>query len=360
VNSGNWEGIMKRVLAIVIVGLATFAMGGCAGCTTAPAGGSSSDLKRLDGAGSSFVYPLMTKWASEYEKAKGLKVNYESIGSGAGIKGLTEKSLDFGCSDAPMNDEQLDKVGGADKVVHVPLVMGAVVPIYNLEGIEKPLQFSGPVLADIYLGKIKKWNHDELKKINPGVNLPDKEILTIHREDGSGTTYIWTEFLSKVSGEWKDKVGKSTKVDFPGGEGAKGSEGVSGKVAQSPGSIGYVEITYAIQNNIKFGKVQNHAGEFITPSLDSVTAAAEKVDFHEDLRYSLTDPPGKDAYPISGTVWAVIYKDMPAGKGLALVQFLRWCTHEGQQYTKDLHYAKLPDDLVKRVDAKLGTVTVEK
>jgi phosphate transport system substrate-binding protein len=350
---------MKRALAVIVLALAAASVGGCGGCANSPSGNGvvPGGAQRLDGAGSSFVYPIMTKWSSEYEKLKQIKVNYESTGSGNGIKGLTEKSLDFGCTDAPMNKEQLEKVGGPDAVVHIPLVMGAVVPIYNLDEV-KELRLSGPVLADIYLDKIKKWNHPDIAALNPGVSLPDKNILTVHREDGSGTTYIWTEFLSKVSKEWSDKVGNSTKVSFPGGEGAKGSEGVAGKVAQSPGSIGYVEITYALQNNIKFAWVQNKEKEFIEPSLASVTAAAKNAltDIPEDLRYSLTDPPGKDSYPISGTTWAVIYTEQPAGKGQAVKDFLRWATHDGQQYAKDLHYARLPEELVKKVDAKLDKV----
>ncbi len=328
----------------------------CAGC--------GKQQQRLNGGGSSFVYPMMSKWASEYEKAKGVQVNYQSIGSGGGIQQMTAKTFDFGCTDAPLNDEQLEKarsVGG--EVVHIPLVMGAAVPIYNLEEVKEPLRFSGQVLADIFLEKIKKWNDPALAKLNPDVTLPDKAILTVHRSDGSGTTYMWVDYLSKVSSEWQKKVGLGTSVNWPGGIGAKGSEGVSGKVSQSPGSISYVELIYALRNDIKFGLVKNREGEFIMPSLESVTAAASSSlasGIPEDLRYSLTDAPGKDSYPVSGTVWAVIYTNQPADKGQAVVDFLRWVTHDGQQYAKDLKYARLPEELVKRLEAKLEQVKVGK
>ena len=244
---------------------------------------------RLNAGGSTFVYPMMSKWSAEYDQAKGVEVNYQSIGSGGGIQQMIAKTLDFGCTDAPMNQEQLDKAKEAGgEVVHIPLVMGAVVPIYHLEGVKVPLRFTGPVLADIYLEKIKKWNDTELAKLNPGVELPDKEILTVHRSEGSGTTYIWVDYLSKISpaGEWKERVGVGASVKWPGGLAAKGNEGVAGKVSQSPGSIGYVELVYALQNRIPFGSVQNQEGQFITPSLESVTAAAKGAltDIPEDLR----------------------------------------------------------------------------
>jgi phosphate transport system substrate-binding protein len=320
--------------------------------------------QRLNAGGSSFVYPMMSKWASQYQKTQGVQVNYQSIGSGGGIQQMIAKTLDFGCTDAPMNEEQLKKAqesGG--EVVHIPLVMGAVVPIYNLQGINQPLRFTGPVLADIYLEKIKKWNDPELAQLNPGVELPDQDILTVHRSDGSGTTYIWVDYLSKVSPvEWKTRVGVATSVNWPGGVAAKGNEGVAGKVSQSPGAIGYVELIYALQNKISFGVVQNQEGIFVTPSLESVTAAAQGALTHipDDLRYSLTNAPGKDSYPISGTVWAVLYINQPRAKGEAVVRFLRWVTHEGQEYAKDLDYARLPGELVGRLEKKLDQVRLGK
>jgi phosphate transport system substrate-binding protein len=346
---------MKRKLALTAMAVTVITWAGC--------GGGGKQEQRLNAGGSTFVYPMMSKWASEYDKIKGVKVNYQSIGSGGGIQQMTARTFDFGCTDAPMNDEQLKKAQetGGD-VVHVPLLMGAVVPIYNLEGIKEPLRFSGTVLADIYLEKIKKWNDPELTKLNPGVELPDKDILTVHRSDGSGTTYIWVDYLSKVSQPWQRKIGVGTSVNWPGGVAAKGNEGVAGKVLQSPGGIGYVELIYALQNKIKFGMVQNREGEFIKPSLDSVTAAAKGAltDIPEDLRYSLTDAPGKESYPISGTVWAVVYVHQPPDKGKAVVDFLRWVTHEGQEYAKDLDYARLPEELIRRLERKLDQVQVGK
>jgi phosphate transport system substrate-binding protein len=344
---------VKQNLALAVLAAGVLVWSGCGGPSE----------QRLNGGGSSFVNPIMTKWASEYQKAKGVKVNYQSMGSGAGIQQMIAKTIDFGSSDAPLNDEQLAaaKKAGGD-VAHIPLVMGAVVPVYHLEGLQESLRFSGPVLADIYLEKIKKWNHPELAKLNPGVALPDKEILTVHRSDGSGTTYIWVDYLSKISHEWQKQVGLGTSVNWPGGVAAKGNEGVAGMVGQTPGSIGYVELIYALQNKIKFGAVENREGQFITPSLESVTAAAKSAltEIPEDLRYSLTNAPGKESYPISGTVWAVLYVDQPAHKGQAVVNFLRWVTHEGQEYAKDLDYARLPSELVKRLEIKLDQVRVGK
>jgi len=352
---------MKRMISVVTVSVAFVLAAGCGNKATVGTGNSGGgSTGRLTGAGSSFVYPMMTKWASEYKKLKGVEVNYQSIGSGGGIQQMTVKTVDFGCSDAPMNDEQLDaaKKSGGD-VVHIPLVMGGVVPIYNLPDVEE-LRFTGPVLANIFLGKIKKWNDPALKELNPNAKLPDQEIVVIHRSESSGTTYIFVEFLSKVSDEWKDKVGVGTAIKWPVGIGQKGSEGVSGQVRRTVGSISYVELIYALQNKIKFGPVKNSEGNFVLASLDSVTEAAKGAltNIPPDLRYSLTDAPGKDAYPIAGTVWAVLYKEQKSGKGKAVVDYLRWITHEGQEYTKDLQYARLPEGLVKRVEEKLAEVKV--
>src|SRR5260370_533431 len=236
-------------------------------------GGGGREVHRTNGGGSSFVTPMMSKWASAYEKAQKVQVNYQSLGSGAGIQQMIAKTIDFGCTDAPLNDEQLSKAKqtGGD-VVHIPLVMGAVVPIYNLEGIKVPLRFTGAVLADIYLEKMKKWSDPELAKLNPGVELPDKDILTVHRSDGSGTTYIWVDSLSKVSPGWKEKIGVGTSVNWPGGVAAKGNEGVAGKGSQAPGGIGDVGVISALQNKSTCGLVQNLDGQFIQHDLNSVTA----------------------------------------------------------------------------------------
>jgi phosphate transport system substrate-binding protein len=319
--------------------------------------------KRLNAGGATFVYPMMSKWAAEYKKETGIEVNYSSIGSGGGIQQMTAKTFDFGCSDGPMNDEQMEKCrekGG--EALHIPLVMGSVVPTYNLEGVEKPLKFTGPVLADIFLGKITRWNDEALAKLNPGVDLPDKKIVVVHRSDGSGTTYIWVDYLAKVSREWKKKVGVATEVNWPVGVGQKGNEGVAGHVRRSPGAIGYVELIYALQNKMGYGKVQNREGEFVLATLEAVSAAADASlkTIRDDLRYSITDAPGKASYPISGTTWAVVYDKLPARKGQMVVDFLRWVTHEGQEYCEPLHYARLPKELVKRLDKKLDSIQVGK
>lgn len=343
---------MRMVLGVPIV-LALLA-----GC-----GDTGGRKPRLNGAGATFIYPMMSTWASRYEKATGGQVNYQSIGSGGGIQQMTARTVDFGCSDGPMNDEQLAKakeVGG--DVIHVPLVMGAVVPAYTLKDVKEPLKFSGPVLADIFLGKITKWNDRALQDLNPDVKLPDLDISVVHRSDGSGTTYIWVDYLSKVSEEWKKKVGVGTSVDWPVGVGQKGNEAVARHTKQNEGAIGYIELTYAEQAKIEFGLVRNRAGHFIRPTLESVTAAATNAlsDIPDDLRYSITDAPGKDSYPISGTSWAVLYVKQPKLKGQAVLDFLRWATHEGQEYCAALHYARLPEGLVKRVEKKLDSVVVEK
>ena len=341
---------MRRLLAFILLAAFGFAGSGCRKAV---------ETKRLNGAGATFIYPVMSKWAHEYEKAKGVQINYQSIGSGGGIQQMTAQTVDFGCSDGPMNEEQLDKakkVKGA--VVHIPLAMGADVPAYNLDEVKEHLRFSGPVLADIYLGNIKRWNDPALKELNPKAALPDKEIVVVHRSDGSGTTYIWVDYLSKVSPPWKAKVGVGTSVNWPTGIGQKGNEGVAGQVKRSPGSIGYIELIYALQNNISYGSVRNKEGQFIRGDMESVTAAADaslKV-IPEDLRYSITNAPGKDSYPISGTSWAIVYADNPGGKGKDVRDFLHWCTHEGQQYCAALHYSPLPKGLVKRLDKRLEMI----
>ena len=241
-------------------------------------------------------------------------------------------------------------------MLHIPVVMGGVVPIYKLEGLDQPLKFSGPLLADIYLGKVKDWDNVAIAKLNPGVSLPAKKILPVHRADGSGTTHIFTDYLSKVSEEWKNGPGKGLEVKWPdGGIGAVKSDGMAGQVSRTEGAIGYVELLYARRNNIRFGSVQNQAGEFITATLESVTAAAAGAltDIPDDLRFSITNAPGKDAYPISGTTWAVVYVKQPVDKAKALADFFYWVVHEGQDQTKELEYARLPEGLVERLNGKI-------
>jgi phosphate transport system substrate-binding protein len=340
---------MKRVLALTSLAAVAVWSAGCGG-----RGG-----QVLTGGGSSFVDPMMKKWANAYREAKGVQVDYTSSGSGNGIQQMIDKKNDFGCTDAPMSDEQLAKAKAVNgEVLHIPLVMGGVVPIYNLEGVTKPLKFTGEVLADIYLGKIKKWNEDPIQDLNPGVMLPDQDIVVVHRSDGSGTTYIFTEYLSQVSPEWKKKPGFGTDLAWPTGIGAQKNDGVAGQVSRSPGGIGYVELIYALKNEkLKYGSVRNKAGEFVLASLDSVTKAAEGLkDVPADLRFSLTNAPGKGTYPICGTTWAVLYVKQPADKAKLVREFLQWATHEGQDMTADLQYARLPAALVSKIEERLKEI----
>ncbi|HZY87064.1 MAG TPA: phosphate ABC transporter substrate-binding protein PstS, partial [Gemmataceae bacterium] len=307
--------------------------------------------------------PAMDKWIDVYSKDKGaVEINYQGQGSTAGIKQMTEKAVNFGCTDAFMTEEQLaaaKKEGG--EVVHVPLVMGGVVPAYNLPGIDKPLNFTGEVLAGIFLGDITNWNDAKLKALNEGVKLPDQKISVVHRAEGSGTTAIFTEFLSMSSPKWKEKVGTSTTVTWPVGSGEKGNPAVANNIGQSHGSIGYVELIYALQKkDIKFGAVKNKAGKFVLADLKSVNAAAASLkDIPADLRFSIVDAPGDDSYPISGTTWAVFYQDQKGDAGREMVKFFTWVVHDGQQYSEKMHYAALPQALVARIDEKLKTIKVQ-
>jgi len=322
--------------------------------------GSASAETNLNGAGATFPNPIYQKWFSEYHNAhKDIQINYQSIGSGGGIQQLTSGTVDFGASDGPMTDEQLSKVSG--KVLHIPTVLGAVVPTYNIQGVTGELKFTGDVLADIYLGNIKNWNDPRLAKANPGVKFPDEDIVVVHRSDGSGTTYIFTDYLSKVSSGWKDKVGKGTSVNWPAGLGGKGNEGVSGMVKQTDGSIGYVELIYAVSNKMPYGTVQNAAGSFIKASLESVTAAAASVkDMPEDFRVSITNAPGKDAYPISSFTWLLVPAEWAdAGKQKAFVDFLNWMVDKGQTMTAALEYAPLPKNVAAKVKARIKEVKVK-
>jgi phosphate transport system substrate-binding protein len=332
------------------IGLGLLVLAGGNGCSSRP---------RITGGGSSFVDPMMREWAAEYKKAKNIDVDYTVSGSGDGIKQMTEGKNLFGCTDAPMSEEQMENAGGADAVIHVPLVMGAVVPIYNLEGV-KDLKFTGKVLADIYRGKITNWNDEKIAKLNPTATLPDKNIAVVHRADGSGTSYIFTDFLSKVSPEWKSNVGKaSTNPKWQVGQGATKNAGVAKAVLGTPGAIGYVELIYALQNKeLNIGQVQNDAGEYVPASLESVTAAAAAMlkKVPDDLRFSIVNPPGKGVYPISGTVWAVCKVQQGPKNGPMLAEFLRWCIHDGQGLAKDKHYARLPEGLVKLADKKIDLI----
>lgn len=313
----------------------------------------------LNGAGATFPYPLYSKWMSEFQKANPtIKMNYQSIGSGGGIKQITEQTVNFGASDGPMSDEQLKKVSG--ELFHIPATLGGVVPTYNLEDINQPIKFTGEVLANIYLGKIKKWNAPELKELNPDISLPNKDIAVVHRSDGSGTTYIWVDYLCKVSPEWKEKVGKGTSVKWPVGIGGKGNEGVTAQVKELPASIGYVELIYALGNKLPYGAVRNKEGKFIQASIESVTAAAAGAikDMPDDFRVSITDASGEDVYPIASFTWLLVYKEQQNPKtGKALAKFLWWAIHEGQEYAPNLYYAKLPDLVIDKIENKLKKIT---
>jgi phosphate transport system substrate-binding protein len=311
----------------------------------------------LTGAGATFPNPIYQKWFSTYHTAHPeVHINYQSIGSGGGIAQLKSQTVDFGASDGPMTDEQLAST--PFKVFHIPTVLGAVVPTYNIPGVSGELKFTPDVLADIFLGNIKKWNDPRLAKANPGVKFPDTEIVVVHRSDGSGTTYIFTDYLSKVSSAWKDKVGKATSVNWPVGLGGKGNEGVSGMVKQTEGGIGYVELIYALQNKMPFGSVQNAAGQFVKASLASTTAAAASVkEMPDDFRVSITNAPGKDAYPISSFTWLLVPAEWnDAGKHKAFVSFLNWMVDQGQGMTASLDYAPLPKNVAQKVKARIHEI----
>ena len=303
----------------------------------------------LNGAGATFPYPIYSKWFSEYHKLHpDVQINYQSIGSGGGIRQVTAGTVDFGASDMPMTDKQLQENKG--KILNLPTVLGAVVPAYNIPGVSGEVKFTPEALAGIFLGKITKWNDKAITSVNSGVNFPDRDIIVVHRSDGSGTSFIWTDYLSKVSPEWKSSVGSDTSVKWPLGMGGKGNEGVAGMIRQLQGSIGYVELIYTIQNNIPYGSVRNAAGAFVKASLESVTAAAASAPkMPADFRASITNSPGKDAYPISSFTWLLIpAQSRNPANGKILADFLNWMVSEGQRMTSALSYAALPDNVVAK------------
>lgn len=320
-------------------------------------GSALANAQHLTGAGATFPNPIYSKWFSEFSASHpGVEINYQSVGSGAGIRQVSEKTVDFGASDGPMTDEQLR--AAKSKIIHIPTVLGAVVPIYNIASIKTPLKFAPDVIADIYLGKINKWNDPRIAKDNPGVSLPDHQILPVYRSDGSGTTYIFTDFLSKVSPEFETKIGKATSVKWPLGIGAKGSEGVAGIVRSSPYSFGYVELIYAAQNKIEYGQVRNAAGKWVTASVAGVTAAAANAKaMPADYRASITNAPGAESYPISSFTWLLIpaKSDDPA-KGKVLVEFLNWMLDKGESEAGALDYAPLPKAVADNVRKTIKTI----
>jgi len=316
---------------------------------------------QINGAGATFPAPIYTKWFSEYNKLHtNVQINYQPLGSGAGIRQVTARTVFFGATDGPMTNEQLQ--GAPGKILHLPTVLGAVVPVYNIPGVNKELQFTGPVLADIFLGKITKWNDPAIAKANAGVSLPATDIVVAHRSDGSGTTYIWVDYLAKVSPEWKKRVGVNTSVNWPTGVAAAKNDGVAAVVTQTPGAIGYVELIYALQTKTSYGTVQNMNGKFVKASVDSVTAAADAAAkaMPADFRVSITNPPGDNVYPISSFTWMLFYQD-PKDKAQAKIMndFMKWALTDGQKFAADLGYAPLPKTVVDMELKALATIKTQ-
>jgi phosphate transport system substrate-binding protein len=338
---------MKRSVVLVIAAMA-FALAASA----AHAGCPTKGVKELTGAGATFPYPLYSKMFAEYVKACNVKVNYQSIGSGGGIRQLQELTVDFGASDGIMDAKQKGEAkNGA--VLHIPTVAGAEAIVYNLPGVQRgQLKITPDVLADIYLKKIKTWNDARIKSINPGVNLPSTDIAVVHRSDGSGTTFIFTTYLSQVSPEWKDKVGAATSVNWPGDVGGKGNEGVANSVQQIPGAIGYVEMAYAKQNNMAWAQLRNKSGNYLEPSLDSAALAADQPNLPDNMEVMVTDSANPKAYPITGFTWLLVYENMKDdAKADAMAQLAWWMIHEGQQYALPLDYAPLKGSALKKAEA---------
>ncbi len=336
--------MLKRIVAVLI----TLGMVASLALAAAPV--------LINGAGATFPYPIYSKWFDEYSKINtAVQFNYQSIGSGGGIKQITAKTVDFGASDGPMSQDQMNEAPG--RLYHIPTVMGADVVAYNVPGIAQGLKLSGDVIADIFLGKVTQWNDARIVADNPGVTLPDQSIVVVHRSDGSGTTYIFVDYLSSVSPAWKNKVGKGTSVNWPIGLGGKGNEGVSGMVKQTPGSIGYVELAYAKHNGLTYAYIKNQSGSFIEPTLESTSKAADGITIAPDFRVSIVNSPNPQAYPIASFTWLLIYKDMDDHvKGEAIVNFIKWAITDGQKYVTDLDYAPLPANVVEMIQKKLEQV----
>ncbi|MHB0870451.1 MAG: phosphate ABC transporter substrate-binding protein PstS [Chloroflexota bacterium] len=364
----GWRKLLAGVLAVAVLAT-TAACSGSAAPVAAPSksgeapkaapAAAPGSAKELTGAGATFPYPLYSKWFDVYNQKTGIKVNYQSVGSGAGIKQLTERTVDFGASDAPMSEQQIQQAGGGD-VFHIPTVTGAVVVIYNLQGVEKGLKLTPETLSGIYLGQIKKWSDPRIVADNAGIKLPDTDIALVHRSDGSGTTSIFTDYLSAVSADWKGKVGKGTSVNWPAGLGAKGNEGVAGQVKQTPGAVGYVELAYAVQNKLTYAALKNQAGQFVDATIESTTAAAAgaAATMPDHLRVSLVNAPGANSYPIAGFTWLLVRKEQgDAAKSKALVDLLWWGIHDGQQYASELLYAPLPPEVVKKAEAMVRAIS---
>jgi phosphate transport system substrate-binding protein len=333
------------------------ANGSATASSTAASSGGSVDLT---GAGSSFAYPIYSKWSALYAAKTGVKVNYQSIGSSGGIRQLSDEIVDFGASDGPMTDQQLTQAKGGP-ILHIPTVLGGVSVTYNLPTVQQPLKITGGVLAELYMGKITKWNDTRITSLNPGVSLPSLDVIVVHRSDGSGTTYIFSDYLATVSPAWATAVGRGQSLNWPVGLGGKGSEGVTGQVKQTPGAIGYVELSYAKENKLPSALIRNAAGAWVAPTLESVTAAATGIagtlPASTDYRISIVNAPGKDAYPISSFTWILLYQHQrDSVKGRKLVDFINWGLTDGEREAASLDYAPLPQEMVARLKAKLGTV----
>lgn len=357
--------LVQSFLKFSLISLSAIAVSSLVACNggsdTSKPGASSGGDNTLIGAGSTFVYPLFSKQFAEYNKETGLRVNYQSIGSGGGIQQLTHKTVDFGDSDAPLNEEQTKQIG--TPVLHIPMCSGAVVITYNLANLKDSLKLTPQIIANIFLGKIKAWNDPQIAAANAGVQLPATPIVVAHRSDGSGTTNIFTTYLSKVSSQWNANPGKGSSINWPVGLGGKGNEGVAGLVKQTPGAIGYVELAYAIQNKMAFAKVQNKAGNYITPSVAS-TKAASNIQLPEDSKVSLTDTEAADGYPISGFTWALIYKEQKydnrsQDRAAKLLKLLWWNIHEGQKFCEALNYAPLSPAAVGVAEKILNAATYD-
>ena len=347
---------MKRIL---IAALAVVTA--CGGDKQGGTPGSSSGSVDLTGAGATFPYPLYSKWFSDYATATGVKINYQSIGSGGGIRQLSEGTVDFGASDSPMNDEDIAKAKGP--VMHFPTVLGAVVVAYNLPGLSAPLKLSGDVVADIFAGKVKKWNDARIVSLNPGVSLPGDDILVVHRSDGSGTTFVFTDYLAAVSPSWASGPGRGKEVSWPVGLGGKGNEGVAGQIKQTPGAVGYVELAYAKQNNLATAAIRNAAGNFISPSPAGMTAAAASVASNlpadTDYRLTIVNSDGAEAYPITSFTWILLYPEQAESvKARKLKDFMRWALTEGEKQAATLDYAPLPGTMAERLVARLDSIRI--
>ena len=356
---------MNRTAIASLLAAATVAIA-CSGDksasnTSSSSPGASSGSVDLTGAGATFPYPLYSKWFDDYATKTGVRINYQSIGSGGGIRQLSEGTVDFGASDSPMSDGDIAKAKGA--VMHFPTVLGAVAVTYNVPGVASGLRFSGPVLADIFAGRITKWNDGKITALNPGVKLPADDILVVHRSDGSGTTFVFTDYLAAVSPAWSSGPGRGKEVSWPVGLGGKGNEGVAGQVKQTPGALGYVELAYAKQNQLQFASIQNKAGNFVAPSPEGMTAAAagvaEKLPANTDYRLSIVNADGANAYPISSFTWILVYNQQADSvKGRKLRDFLKWALTEGEKQAAALDYAPLPASMASRLTARLDSIKV--